>query len=258
MSRYVFLGTVLPPLHVGSEPSLTFDELMTFFRDNLSKGDLEKVKTVLRYSDLKNVQNLLLERPLDYRANLNEKELDEALLNQVSLPPLLFDFLEEYTEVSDQLKHFSKVFITFFKEMDKKEKGFLKEYFQFEREWRILLAGYRAKKMGIDPTKELQHEDFSDPLVAEVIAQKDAPSFEFPFEFIELGEKLKDAKNPEEHYHLMGEFRFRRVLEMGEDEPFSIDYLLGYLVRLMIVEDVFALSEKKGNEHLNEMVKGSL
>ncbi len=56
----------------------------------------------------------------------------------------------------------------------------------------------------------------------------------------------------------MAEFRFHRIGEEIQDHPFSVDNLLGYLVQLMIVEDVFALDEKRGNANLNEMVKGNL
>ncbi len=259
MSRYFFLGSILPPLKVGGEPAVLFEDLMTLYRDNLSRRDLEKVKGVRSYIDLKNVQKLLKNEKIDVRGNLSEKELDEAFVNQEGLPIYLFEFLQDHQEVLEQLRHYSKVLITYFKEMEKKHQGFLKGYFRFEREWRVLLAGYRAKKLGVDPATELQHEDFHDPLVAEVLAQKDAPFFEFPFEYVELGEKLKDAAGkPDEEYRVMADFRFHRIGEEVQDHPFSVDYLLGYLVQLMIVEDAFVLDEKRGNVNLNEMVKGNL
>jgi hypothetical protein len=258
MSKVYFLGSILPPLRVGDEPPLLFDELMMLYRDNLSRSELEKIEKIRLYIDLKNIQKLLKNQPIDSRGTLSEKELDEAIVNQEGLPDYLFDFFEEFQEVSDQLRNYSKVLITYFKEMKKKCRGFLKDYFCFEREWRILLAGYRAKKLGVDLMKELQYEDFHDPFVAEVIAQKDAPFFEFPFEYMQLGEKLKEAKSPEEEYYLMAEFRFQWVKEKVQDDPFSISYLLGYLVQLMIVEDDFAQSKEKGSEHLTQMMKGSL
>lgn len=259
MSRYFFLGSILPTLRVGNEPGILFDDLMTLYKDNLDRTDLEKVQAIRTYIDLKNIQKLLKKEEIDHRGNLNEKELDEAFVNQEGLPGYLFDFLEEHQEIPEQLRHYSKVLIAYYKEMEKAHKGFLKGYFRFEREWRVLLAGYRAKKLGIDPAVELQHEDFHDPLVAEVVAQKDAPFFEFPFEFVGLGEKLKDVgQEPDKQYQLMADFRFHKVEEEVQDNPFSADYLLGYLVQLMIVEDVFSLDEKRGNTNLNEMVKGNL
>lgn len=259
MSRCFFLGSILPPIRVGSKPGILFEDLVTLYKDNLKFGDLNKVKALRSYIDLKNVQKLLKKEEIDHRGNLSEKELDEAIVNQEGLPSYLFDFFEEYQEVPEQLLHYSKVFIVFFKEMQKKYQGFLSEYFSFEREWRILLAGYRSKKLGLDPAVALQHEDFHDPFVAEILAQKDAPFFEFPYEYEQLGEKLEGvSQKPDEEYLLMADFRFQHIEEKIQNHPFSIDYLLGFLVQLMIVEDAFALDEKKGSKNLNEMVKGNL
>ncbi len=259
MGKYFFLGSVLPPLKVGNEPEIIFEDLMTLFRENMSAADLEKVKAILIYIDIKNVQSLLKKEKIDRRGNLNEKELDEAIVNQSGLPEYVFEHLEETESVQEQLRHFSKVLIAYFKEMGKKYRGFLKGYSRFEHEWRILLTGYRAKKLGIEPGIELQHEDFHDPIVAQVLAQKDASFFEFPFEYVDLGEKLKDAcGKPKVQYGVMANYRFSRVGNEVQDAPFSADYLFGYLVQLMIVEDAYALDEKQGNRMLSEIVKGSI
>lgn len=232
---------------------------MELFQKNLSADDFQQVKAIRTFIDLKNVRQLLASEPLDLRGNLTEKELDEALVNQEGLPEYLFDFLEEFKTKEEQLRHFSKVLLTFFKAMEKKYKGFLRRYFRFEREWRVIMAGYRAKKLRVDPAIELQYEDLADPLVAQVLAQKDVPFFEFPFEYHALGEKLKDVgKNPLDQYMLMASFRFERIGEEIQDHPFSLNYFLGYFVQLMIVEDLRALDENRGNERLNEIVKGSL
>ncbi|WP_316356941.1 DUF2764 family protein [Candidatus Neptunichlamydia sp. REUL1] len=259
MGKYFFLGSVLPPLKVGNKPGIIFEDLMTLFRDNMGADDLEKAKAILTYIDIKNVQSLLKKEAIDHRGNLNEKELDEAIVNQSGLPQYVFEHLEETESVQEQLRHFSKVLIAYFKEMEKKYRGFLKGYFRFEHEWRVLLAGYRAKKLGLEPGIELQHEDFHDPLVAQVLAQKDAPFFEFPFEYADLGEKLKDAHGkPKMQYDVMANYRFSRVGDEVQDAPFSADYLLSYLVQLIIVEGAYALNEKQGNQMLSEIVKGSI
>ena len=136
---------------------------------------------------------------------------------------------------------------------------FLKFYFNFEREWRLILAGYRSKKLGIDPAKELQYEDFTDPLVAQIIAQKESPFFEFPFGYEQLSEKIKNVEgDPMQQYQLMAGFQFEKIAEVTQDRPFSSDYILGYLTQHMIVEDWHVLDRMKGNESLTEIVKGSL
>lgn len=250
--KHFFLGSLLPSLTIGGEPPIGFEELVALYRSNLTSADLEKVQAIRTLIDLKNVVQLLKNKPLDLRGNFTEKELDEALVNRVELPPYLFDALDE----DEKLRNFSKVLIAYFNE---EHEGFLKWYFAFEHEWRILIAGYRSKKLEVDPAEELQYEDFHDPLVAQILAQKDAPTFEFPFEYADLGDKLKGTEGkPDEQYEAMARYRFERVLEATQDQPFSIDYLLGYLIQLMIVEDRFALDEKRGSEGLNEIVKGDL
>jgi len=259
MAKYFFLGSVLPPLKIGRKPDLFFQDVLELFRVNMTRSDLEKIARIRQYIDLKNVWQLLKKQPLDSRGNFTEKELDEALLNREGLPEYLFEYFDGYEALEDQLRYFSKVFILFFKEMDENERGFLKFYFNFEREWRLILVGQRSKKLGLDPTKELQHEDFSDPLVAQIIAQKDASFFEFPYGYEELDEKLKEVKDdPKRQYEAMAVFRFDRIAERVQDAPFSIDYILGYFVQLMIIEDWNALSEMQGNQSLTEIVKGNV
>ena len=256
MAKYFFLGSVLPPLKMGSKPDLPFENLMELFRENLKQKDLKKVTLIRLYIDLKNVRQLLMKQPLDPRGNLTEKELDEALLNRDGLPEYLFEYFDGYETEAEQIRNYSQVFIQFFKEMEKKEKGFLKFYFSFEREWRLILTGYRAKKLGADPTVELQHEDFTEPLVAQILAQKDAPFFEFPFGYEELDEKLKGIQmSPKEQYETMAAFRFHRLADKTQDHPFQIDYVLGYFVSQMIIEDWNALDEKQGNQSLTEITR---
>ena len=259
MGHKFFLGSVLPPLKVGIEPPLLFEDLLILFRENLKPSEMKKVRAIRLLLDLKNVEALVKKAPIDPRGNITEKELDEALVNQETLPPYLFELLDNYETAAEQLAHFEKVYVIFFKEMEESHQGFLRWYFSFERDWRIILAGYRAKKLGGDLLKALQYENPSHPLVAQVIAQKDAPFFEFPFEYADLGEKIEEVRgDPMEQYLAMAKYRFKKVEEKVQDHPFAIDLSLGYMVMLMIVEDAYALDEKKGQENLNEVVKGNL
>ena len=253
---YFFLGSVLPPLKLGTEPELLFEDLIVLLKDNLSSSDYKKVEKIRRFIDLKNVKHLLQKRPLDVRGNLTEKELDEALVTRKGLPEYLYEHLEKYEQTSDQIRHFSQVFVTFFREMEKEEKGFLSFYFNFEREWRLLMIGFRSKKLNRDITGELQYEDFHDPLVAHLLAQKDSPHYEFPFEYQDFDEQIKKAKeNPLDQYQILAEYRMSRLQEEVQDRPFMAAYALGYFVQFMLVEDWNQLNEQQGKEQLNAIVK---
>ena len=254
MTNVVFLGSVLPPLFFGSRISISFSDLMSLFHMNMSNSDWEKAGVIRRYIDLKNILQILKNEIIDPRGNLSEKELDEALVNRDGLPQYLFDYLDTYDSTEEQIRHFSSVFVQFFKDPDQQKGEFLQFYLNVEREWRLILAAFRAKKLHLDLAKELQYEDFTDPMVVELLARKDSEHFEFPFGYEELGVLLKSlGGNPLEQYQRIAEFRFHQIEEKTQDTPHSIQFVLGYLIQFMTVEDWNALNEKQGNNLLTTL-----
>ena len=255
MNQSFFLGNLLPQLKLGENPGISFEELMALYRENLSAHGWKKIKCLQSFVDLKNVEKVLKGLPINPRGTLSEKELKEALLSQSRLPEFLIDFVQEFPTPSKQMQHFAKAFSLYFREMEKKCRGFLKEYFRFERNWRIVFAGYRSKKLGVDLMGELQYEDPFDPIVAEILAQKDLPHFQFPSPFAHLEGSLKKmSQNPNEQYWLISNLQFEFIQQKMEEVPFSVDYFLGYCLQLMLVEETALLDAEKGN-YLNEMMK---
>jgi len=255
MGDYYFTCATLPTLRLDGELEISFAELMTLFSMNLSRHDLEKVHIVRRVIDLRNVLQLLNEEPCDPRGNLSIKELEEALLNKTHLPDYVFEILDNYDNRDDQIAHFYEIIARFFSEEVARTHGFLRKYLEFERQWRLCMTGYRAKKLGRDLSKELQFEDFTDPLVAFLLAQKDVPTFEFPYEYRDLGERLQGVDEPADQHHVMTRYRFEKVVELIDAPEFTIDTLILYMVQLIILEDLASLNESAGGETLAQ-IKG--
>jgi len=256
MSKYYFLTVSLPPLTLAERPDITFEELSFRLEVNLTKADLRKTEVLRRFVDISNIRALWQEEKIDPRGNLNEKELDEALLVGSILPDYVFDFIDQFEKTSGRIKNFSGLLARFFTEETLKQKGFLKKYLCFEREWRLVLVGLRAKQLGRDVGKELQFEDFSDPLVAHILAQKDSDRYEPPAEYAELKGILDScAYDPwEEHKAIVG-WRFRKIADMAEGN-FSIDQVLAYMAQLMLVEYWHELDEGKGRMILDTFKTG--
>ena len=257
MRNYYFLAASLPPLVLGETPDITFEELAYRLSINLSKEDLEKTKVLRRYFDIQNIRSLLLEETLDPKGNLNEKELDEALLLESFLPSYIFDFLNLYEEKNEKIRHFSGFFIRYFSEEIKQQKGFLKQYLAFEREWRLVLLAIRSKKIKRDVVRELQFEDFTDPFVADILAQKDIEHYEPPAEYQDLADLLHACgDDPWAQFKVFSEYRFNKIEEMSGYPLFSIDWILGYMARLMLVKQWMALDEEKGKNILENFKVG--
>lgn len=249
---YYFLAPSLPPLILRQKPELTFVSFVQRLELSLSKKDMAKTRVLRLFVDLSNIRSLFLEEQIDSRGNLNEKELDEALLVHAGLPEYVFTFFSQFNTMSDRLRHFSGVLALFFQEETKKQTGFLRQYLVFEREVRLVLLGLRAKRLKRDLVKELQFEDPTDPFVAHLLSQKDQEDYEPPFEYRDLKEQLHSCyKDPLAELETLNQYRFFKLEEMVEKELFSIDRILCYMAQLMIVEDMCELDAQRGYQILD-------
>jgi hypothetical protein len=257
MKNYYFLVPSLPSLTLGEKPDITFEKLVANLEIGLSKEDLEKTKVIRRIVDIGNIRSLLLEEKIDPHGNLNEKELDEALLIKNILPQYVFDFLEQFEKVPDRIRHFSGLLAQYFSMEIPRAEGFLKRYLQFERECRLVLLAMRAKQLGRDVVKELQFEDLTDPFIAQILAQKDADHYEPPEEYRELKERLASCYgDPWLENRVFAEYRFKKIDELAEGHPFAIDQILAYMAKLMIVESFLELDEERGKLILDTFKSG--
>ncbi len=252
MGNYYYLAASLPPLEFPNKSEVSFASLQEALTLNLSKKDLDKVRVLRLFVDLCNIRPLLKEEEIDPRGNLKEKELEEAILSETMLPEYVFDFLKEHDTLSAKLKAFPSLLSQFFQEETVKQKGFLKRFFEFERQWRLVVLAIRAKKLHRDFIQELQFEDLHDPFVMQILAQKDAENYEPPIEYQEIQDLLHACgPDPWQQNKTLCSYRFNKIQEMISDLQFSIDWILAYLAQLMIIEYWNELDENKGRAILD-------
>ncbi len=261
MTEYYFLASLLPPLEIGHVPGLGFPELKELLRTNLTSVDQSRVRQFLRLIDLENLRSYWAAEPFDPRGNITKEEMEQALLDfqwrvGEEFPPFLQDYLEKYHSNEDRLKHFSILMSQFFAFHMEEEEGFLKDFFIFQREMRFVMLGFRAKKLEKDVAVELQYEDASDPIVAQILAQKDANIYEPPFEYKELKpifEEFGDA--PLDFHKAMNNYQFNHIIELWGGEIFTLDRILNYMARLILCERWVELDVQKGIEVIDTIEK---
>lgn len=253
MTEYYFLASLLPPLEIGHVPTLGSTSLKELLQSNLTKEDLKKTQKLFRFIDMENMRAFWANEPFDRRGTVNREEMEHALANEEwpegeSFSPYLADYLATYHTIEERLKYFPLLMSQFFTVEAEKETGFLKKYFTFQREMRLVMVGFRAKKMKKDVGLELQYEDPSDPIVAQILAQKDAKEYEPPFEYKELKpifEEFEDS--PFELHKAIYAYEFDQIIDMsGGAEVFSVDRILNYIARLRLVERWLELDVHKG------------
>ena len=253
--RYYYLLSALPQLSLKSPPEMTFKELKDLLFLNLSPEDFEKLRVLLRPIDLYNIRALWLGQPVDERGNFTAKELEDALLVRDGLPEYLVEFLDRYETTAQRLKAFPSLFASFFRESEDARKGFLSRYYRFERERMLVLTALRAKAFGRDLVRELQFEDPTDLFIANLLAQKDSPDFIPPAEFEDLKILfVEKAHDPEKLNRAILEYCLKKIEEMEDDgTPFSIDQVLGYVARFIIVDSRFQLDREQGKLEVEKL-----
>jgi hypothetical protein len=251
--NYYFVVTALPPLVLGQKPEMSYEEVRQMLSLNLTERDWEKVVLFQRKMDLRNLHAHWLGQPLDPRGNLGEKELEESLLVESSHLSFVADFLDRYESKEERLRYFASLYASLYQGAEgdsqsptvfgKSEEGSLD---QLEREIRLCLVALRAKVMKRDLSRELQFEDPADPFVAMLLAQKDSNEVVLPKEYEDLKTAfLENRSEPKQLQQAILEFTLSKIEEMPVSE-FGMEMILGYLARLLIVEDWAALDEKKG------------
>jgi hypothetical protein len=252
VAQYYFVVTSLPPLSFETRPEITFEQFLDLLKMNLSK----KVKSLLFLIDLANIRALWMELPFDGRGNFTVKELEQALLTKEGLPADLIDFLDRYESTQDRLRYFSSLYVASYARASAEKRGFLKKLFTFDRDVRLILTALRAKVANRDLAREFQFEDPTDPLVMDFLLQKESNDLTVPAEYEELKELfLKHRLEPMALNRAILEYRFVKIEEMMENGVFSIDSILSYAARLMIVESWWNLDEKQGRLVVEDLSK---
>ncbi len=258
---HFFIYSSLPAIDFTCKPDISNDDFMSLLNLNLSKRQMKKVNTLKLWIDIYNVHASLLSDSFDDRGNFSKSFLYKLLFEKEiiveKVPDYILEFLYKYDNEEDRKKNIGWLISQYFKNEIKNSSGFLKEFLTFEYRWRVLIAGYRCKKIGRDLIRELQFENMDDPIVEYVLAQSGgASSFVFPFEYKNLEISLIDAgPNPSKQYEALAKFRFDFYLKYILNYQFTFCAVTAFMMNLWILEEHYALKQDVGEEELYNLVE---
>ena len=130
-------------------------------------------------------------------------------------------------------------------------------YLNFERELRLVMAAFRAKKLRYDLSVELQYEDPEEELIAQLLAQRDAKTFEPPEKYQEIKTIFeKEGDHPLALQKAIDQYRFEKIENLIDmADIFSIERILAYLLQFIIIEKWFELDKDKGIDIVDTILK---
>ncbi|SCA58440.1 hypothetical protein AB751O23_AB_00440 [Chlamydiales bacterium SCGC AB-751-O23] len=259
MANYYFLNTLFASIELGHPPEEGVLDLLPNVEEQLTSKDLKSLLQLRLYFDIQNLKAYFQKEPLSPFANFQTHELIESYLeHREGFPDFVFKFLDEFDSNEQRIANFADLLRQFFDYIAQVSTGFVRSFFDFERKWRIVMVGFRSKNLNLDVQKQLQFENPYDSVVAQVVAQKDAKSFEPPIEFSELKNIVSRWKqSPKGILKALEQYRFDKIDDLIEGDFFSFDAVAAYLLKLVIVEQWhnLELGEKEGSENLEKILE---
>jgi hypothetical protein len=256
VSDYYFLASALPSIRLGEPLELSYKDFIVLLHANLSPADREKTRVLRRFYDIQNLRLLWMGQEIEPYGNFSSIELNDVLITGIGIPGYMYDYAVRFEEKEDRIKNFPLLISQYFSyEIDRADR-FVKDYLSFERELRLVFAALRAKRLNRDIMKEFQFEDPADDLVSQIIAQKDAKTYEPPARYEQFRWLYEsNADDPVQLYRALAELRFQKVDEMLGVDMLSIDRINGYLVQLIIADKLQALDKQKGLKILDSIIR---
>lgn len=257
MVKYYFVGTLLPVLSLDLPPELSFGELDLLLRDNLSDKDYDKTLAIRLFFDILNLRSLWKGEELDSRGYLSESALEEALVIGVGFPSYVYDFIDKYPKIEDRIHHFPFLLANFFQNNQHLKDPFLINYFNFERELRLITTAFRAKKLNRELSLELQYENPEEEFIAQMLKYQDSKDFELPERYQRVKEIFQRlAHQPLELQKALDQYRLDEIDHLIDlSDLFSIERILAYITQLIIVEKWSKVDKAKGIQIVDSIVK---
>ncbi len=256
MASLFYLVSALPPLKRQEAPQLSFQEFSLMCKENLPAKEWQQLKTLMHLTDLENIRSLYVGTPWDDRGLYSKVELEAHLQDKTGFPEYVLSFLDSHDEVEDRIKHYPSLLAQYFVVESQQQDGFVAAYLHFARSLRLVITALRAKRIGVPVEPELRYEDPSDPIVAQILAQKDAQSYEPPLEFEPLKRLFSEEEtSPLELAKGVLAFEWDYLSEAMETKVFSTEYVLAYGLKLGALERWFALDASKSKELVEDILK---
>ena len=256
--QYFYLIAGLPDLAV-TDTHLPFTA-KAFLDDMKNKTGIKDFELVCRlyYSrDNRNLLNILFNknsRP-QYEGRYSLQELKKGIERNFELPNYMNDFIAAFKESGN---HFTeaqweaRLTEAYFKEAMKTGNKFFKQWMEFELNLKNLLLLMSNRKQPL-PFSQIIIE--ADEIAA---LMKENPSADFSthpsIDFMNQAVKIIDIESVIEREKKIDALRWKKLEEMTFFNYFTVEAILSFIIKLMIIERWTMLKKEEGRDFLTSML----
>jgi hypothetical protein len=249
--QYYYLIAGLPEIHFGSVPAhVRTTEIIAEIKESIAPDDIPIVNTIYFPNDNYNLINYCQKKnnPWKQPSNFSPEDFKKAFNEGDDvLPVYMVEFYTRFVNGNYQSTEilpeniltgyfYEYVFVHF--------PGFLSAWFEFDRDFRNILAALSAGYQQISPDFHL----IGDNEVVGMIKNNRAFDFGLSFEFPYINQliRLHEQHDYTELEKLTDQIRWNKTEEITAFSYFTLDSILGYLIKLEISSRWAALNTEEG------------
>jgi len=251
LACYYYLITSLPELRMDLE-KLPFSrkEFNASVLENITEADAGIFNLLSLRKDNKNVINILENKGEFLPGGINgENELREKVKIRYDLPEYIYGFLSD-EKMAEKLPE-DRMWEMYFKYCSSKN-SFLKSYFSFDRNLRNFITCISLKKLNRGYIDKIVGND---GFIVDSLKSSNMTDFGLGRELFYSGRivefvEQKDYLGLEDY---CDNLRFDKIDELNRFNYFNIENILGYSIKLDIIERWTSLSDDRGDKRLGEL-----
>jgi hypothetical protein len=242
--KYYFLAGYLPELHIDDRKIRIG---LTDIKEEqyIHPKDWEEIELILLGNDVFMIEKLLSGKSVAVKHSVYEAEFwREQIKNPQEGPEFLLKFLREFKAGEGNFgpREADRLYGAYYDYVAAESRsGFLRHYFEFDRNLRNVMAAIRARQKGLSPSDVLVGENEW----VESLRRSSAEDFGLTEDYPWV-ESLMAAEHPLRRQEVIGQILWNLMDETAGDDPFHFNSVLSYALRLLMLEKRLALSEEEG------------
>jgi len=257
--NYYCLVAGLPDIVIDQNKlSFTLHEFIEELKEFLHPEDYRLAEMLFLPYDNNNLINLLKkqENPHSVLGKYTQDELEENIKEPEILEPYLIEFIEEFkaNAGTDHVKDWESIMTgLYFQYVLANGDEFLKEWFDFDKTLRNILTAYNCRKYNIPMEDELIGEGDIVESLKKSRARDYGISSEVPY--IEKTINILENKDLLDREKGLDLIKWNFLDELIVFNYFTIEVLLSYVIKLMIIDRWLKLDIDTGRELFEKLLE---
>ncbi len=268
--NYYYLVAGLPDIILDDgKLSVSFGELMQEISEQIDVSDRELLKLLRFPFDNQNLVSIIDKKEIafDSRGYFSREELSEGIKNPDILPAYMQEYLEavinEGKELFAGLAKEDQLTWLFYDAVTSHDNAFVAEWFSFERDLKNLIAGINYRRqiehieaLGTEREKPVNMIVLGRNEVAEAILRSNAPDFGIGSSVPWVEQVIAASKGSLiEFEKALDTLRWNILNDLTCFSYFSIETILAFVIKLLMVERWKNLDPEAGRDRLDLLVK---